>query len=93
MSERDIVVEINKQGRLTLPLKVRERLGIDGPAQVVLELEDHAVRLRPGAVIPRDDAWAYTSEHLEQARRALADVEQGRVVRLSGEDVDALAAR
>lgn len=92
MSERDIVVEINQQGRMTLPVKVREHLGIRGPGQVVLEIEDSAVRLRPGAVIPRDDAWAYTREHLERVRSALADIDNDRVVHLSREDIDAFTS-
>lgn len=66
---------------MTLPAKVRESLGIEGPAQVELELEDGSVRLRPAVVVPREDAWAYSKKHMELMRRALADVEAGRIVK------------
>jgi len=44
---------------------------------------------RPVVVIPRDDAWAYTAEHLADVARALADIREGRVRRLSDEDLAA----
>ncbi|HVG64765.1 MAG TPA: hypothetical protein VND02_01665 [Actinomycetota bacterium] len=40
-------------------------------------------------MIPRDDAWAYTAEHLADVARALADIREGRVRRLSDEDLAA----
>ena len=80
VSTQRVLVEVNRQGRMTLPAKVRATLGIEGPAQVELELEDGSVRLRPAVVVPVEDVWAYSKEHMELVRRALADVEAGRVV-------------
>ena len=88
-----VLVEVNEQGRMTLPIKVREALGIQGPTQVELDVDDRTVRLRPAVVIPEEDAWAYTREHMEQVRRALADVEAGRARRVTREEVDAVASR
>lgn len=45
--------------------------------------------LRPVVVLPRDDAWAYTAEHLAQVARALADIREGRVRRLADADLAA----
>ena len=37
--------------------------------------------------IPREDAWAYTPEHRDAVKRALADSAAGRVYRLSEDDL------
>ena len=80
MSGQRVVVDVNQQGRMTLPVKVRAALGIAGQTQVELELEDGSVRLRPTVVVPLEDAWAYTATHMKLVRRALADVEAGNLV-------------
>ena len=77
MKSQRVLVDVNQQGRMTLPAKVRAALGIEGHTQLELELEDGSVRLRPTAVVPREDAWAYTEEHMRQVRQALADLEAG----------------
>lgn len=79
MSTQRLLVDVSRQGRMTLPVKVRAALGIEGEAQVELELEDGSVRLRPTVVIPREDAWAYSKEHMQLVRQALADVEAGQL--------------
>ena len=48
-----------------------------------------SVTLRPVVVIPRDDAWAYTAEHLADVARALADIREGRVRKLPDDDLAA----
>ena len=80
MSAQRVVVDVNEQGRMTLPAKVRAALGIAGQTQVELELEDGSVRLRPAVVVPLEDAWAYTTAHMKLVRSALADVEAGKLV-------------
>jgi AbrB family looped-hinge helix DNA binding protein len=78
MAKQEMLVEVNAEGRMTLPAKVREALGISGRSQLALEVVGDQVRLRPTVVIPREDAWAYTKQHMDKIRRALADVESGR---------------
>lgn len=85
-----MLVELNAQGRMTLPAKVREALGIRGRSQLALEVVDDQVRLRPTVVIAREDAWAYTKEHMDRVRRALADVEAGKERDLTREELEAL---
>jgi AbrB family looped-hinge helix DNA binding protein len=84
------MVSMNAQGRMTLPAEVRRALGIEGEATLLVETEGDRVILRRGAVVPAEDAWAYTPEHRAQLKRALEDVAAGRVVWLSP---DELAAR
>jgi AbrB family looped-hinge helix DNA binding protein len=87
MTGHEILVEVNAQGRMTLPAKVREALGISGRSQLAVEVIDDQVRLRPTVVIPREDAWAYTKQHMEMVRRALADVEAARDRTLTAEEL------
>jgi AbrB family looped-hinge helix DNA binding protein len=87
-----MLVEINEQGRMTVPAKAREALGIDGRAQVEIEVDGQELRVRPTVTIPREDSWAYTKAHLAQVRAALDDVEAGRVLTLSPEELETLTS-
>lgn len=77
------VVSMNKQGRITVPASARRALRLEGEAQFEMEVTDDALILRPAFVIPREDAWAYTPEHLESMRRAEEDIAAGRVYRMT----------
>ena len=81
------LVGINAQGRLTLPAAVRRKLGLGDGARLEVEVEDGSVRLRPAFVVPAEDAWAYTPENIAGIKRALQDIREGRVYRLSEEDL------
>ncbi|HEU4399532.1 MAG TPA: AbrB/MazE/SpoVT family DNA-binding domain-containing protein [Actinomycetota bacterium] len=83
-------ITMSPNGRLTLPAEVRQRLGLEGEAEFDVEVTEHgSVTLRPVVVLPRDDAWAYTAEHLSQVAKGLADIREGRVRRLSDADLAA----
>jgi AbrB family looped-hinge helix DNA binding protein len=83
-------ITMSPNGRLTLPAEVRRRLGLDGEIEFDVEVTERgSVTLRPVVVIPRDDAWAYTAEHLADVARALTDIREGRVRRLSDDDLAA----
>ena len=77
------LVAVNRQGRITLPALVRRRLGISEGSQLEVEVRDHAIELRPTAVIPAEDSWAYTPEALASLKRALADIKAGYVFELT----------
>lgn len=85
------IVEMSARGRLTRPVDARRRLGIEGEAQFQVEVQDGNVVLRPVVVLPRDDAWAYTSEHRALLARAHADSRAGRVRQLSEDDLHRIA--
>ena len=83
-------ITMSPNGRLTLPAEVRHRLGLEGETEFDVEVTDHgSVTLRPVVVIPRDDTWAYTAAHLTDVARALSDIREGRVRRLSDDDLAA----
>lgn len=74
-------------GRLTVPASVRRELGLEAEAQLELELTDDGMLLRPAVVLPREDAWAYTTEHRRVLARAHRDSREGRVRRLTERQV------
>ncbi|MBJ7595997.1 MAG: AbrB/MazE/SpoVT family DNA-binding domain-containing protein [Candidatus Dormibacteraeota bacterium] len=92
MSRTKLLVDINEQGRMTLPIKAREALGIEGRSQVEIEVEGDELRVRPTVTVAREDAWAYTKEHVARVRAALDDVQAGRVVSLSRQELKELAS-
>ena len=87
------VVSMNKQGRITVPAAARRALHVEDEAQFEMEVTDDALILRPAFVIPREDAWAYTPEHLESMRRSEEDIAAGRVYRMTKAALQELARR
>ena len=77
------VVAVNRQGRITLPIDVRRRLGIGEGTQLEVKVESNTVKLRRASVIPDEDRWAHTPAAIASLKRALADVKAGRVFELS----------
>ena len=54
---------MSEADRLTLPVRVRRRLGPVGDAQVEVGVEGEAIILRRAMVLRSEGAWAYTPEH------------------------------
>jgi bifunctional DNA-binding transcriptional regulator/antitoxin component of YhaV-PrlF toxin-antitoxin module len=66
---RTITMSPNR--RLTLPAEVRQRLSLTGEAAFDVEVTEHnGVTLWPVGLVPREDAWASTAEHLAQEAKA-----------------------
>lgn len=78
---------MNRQGRLTLPADVRRHLGIGEGSQLEVRVQDRTIELRPTAVVPEEDRWAYTPEALASLKRALSDIKAGYVFELSEKDL------
>lgn len=87
-------VTVHGSGRLTVPASVRKQLGLTEGTQLEIEvdLEQKALVLRPVVYLRLEDAWAYTSDHRELLERAHRDSKEGRVKRLSEEDLESLGS-
>lgn len=85
-------VSVSESGRLTLPVEVRRRLGLEGETEVEVEVDGDAIILRPAIVLRREDAWAYTPEHRALLSRAHADSREGRVHQLTEADLQPLGS-
>lgn len=60
------IININDRGTLTLPKELRERLGVSGPGQVMIEETDDGVLLRASATFPIE---IYTKERRAEFQR------------------------
>lgn len=87
------IITISGNGHLTLPIESRRALGIEGEAELEVEVdtEQDAVVLRPIVALRREDAWAYTPEHRRLLARAHADSRAGRIQQLTEDELAALA--
>ncbi len=85
-------VALSESGRLTLPIEVRRKLGLERATQVEVELDGETIILRPAIVLRREDAWAYTPEHRGLLSRAHSDSSEGRVQQLTEAELKTLAA-
>ena len=73
------VVSMSPTGRVTVPAAAREALRLTGEVQFEVEVTEREMIFRPAVVVPREDAWAYTAEHMASLRRALEQVNRGEV--------------
>jgi bifunctional DNA-binding transcriptional regulator/antitoxin component of YhaV-PrlF toxin-antitoxin module len=73
-------VLMDASGRLTMPAEARRELGLEGEVQFVVEIGESEIVLRPAVTIAKEDSWAYRPDHRALLARALADVNEGRVV-------------
>jgi antitoxin PrlF len=46
------VINLNARGTLTLPKELRQRLGLKDGGQVIAEVTDEGIMLRPGVTVP-----------------------------------------
>lgn len=60
------VININDRGTLTLPKESRDRLGLRGSGQVVIEETPDGILLRPGVTFPVE---IYTEDRLAEFKR------------------------
>jgi len=63
-----------------MPAEARRELGLEGEVQFVVEIGESEIVLRPAVTIAKEDSWAYRPDHRALLARALADVNEGRVV-------------
>jgi bifunctional DNA-binding transcriptional regulator/antitoxin component of YhaV-PrlF toxin-antitoxin module len=60
------VINISDRGTLTLPKKMRARLGVDRSGQLIAEETDEGILLRPGVTFPVE---LYSGRRLAEFRR------------------------
>ena len=87
-------VTVHGSGRLTVPASVRKQLGlVEGTElEIEVDMEQEALVLRRVVYLRLEDAWAYTPDHRELLERAHRDSKEGRVKKLSEEDLESLGS-
>ena len=87
-----MLVSMNREGRLTVPAAARRELGLEGETQFQAEIRDGNLVLRPAVVIPREDAWAHSPEHVVRVERGQGDSQEGRVRQMTESELDRLTS-
>ena len=85
-------IVMDETDRLTLPEETRLALGLHGTTTLAIAIDEvsRAIVLRPVESPDDEDAWAYTPEHLDRVARALSDSREGRVRRMTEEQLEEL---
>lgn len=73
--------KITRSGQVTLPKRIRERLGVREGDQVQFEETDRGIVLHPlrTVVVPAEQAWFWEERWQEGEREAEEDIRAGRV--------------
>jgi hypothetical protein len=87
-----MIVPMDSRGRLTISASARGVLELTGATQFHLEVVRGNLVLRPMSMIRREDAWAYTPEHRRLLEKAHTNSREGRVRRMSEEELMGLDA-
>lgn len=73
------VVKITRNGQVSIPKEIRERLGIEEGDLIELIEQDGRIVMVPKRLIDADQAWFWTKEWQEKERGADEDISAGRV--------------
>jgi DNA-binding transcriptional regulator/RsmH inhibitor MraZ len=79
------LIEMDAEGRLTLPEDLRRALQAEGKAISLARAADGNVTLQ---AIPEEDAWAYTPEHLASVAQARQQIGEGKFVQMSPAELE-----
>ena len=77
---------VDRKGRTTLPLEMREELGVADQTQLRVDRTDDGVyELIPSVVIPRDQLWYHSPDGRERLRVAEDSIRDSSSTVTSGE--------
>ena len=74
----------------TVERRQAARTNLEKLAYIHIEPNNGAIVLKPAAVIPREDVWAYRPEHLARLQEALDQAHAGQVLNLSQQQLERL---
>ena len=73
------IITVKKSGQITLPIKIREAVGLAENDQLKVTVKDGQIILEPVVTIPKDQAWFWTKEWQEGELEAEHDIKTGNV--------------
>lgn len=75
------LVQLHKRGQLTLPQRIRERLGTSEGDLLDVEIEGDVITIRPQKAVDASQAYFWTEAWQGAEREASEDIAQGRTKR------------
>jgi AbrB family looped-hinge helix DNA binding protein len=73
------MLQIRKKFQITLPVSIREQLGLEEGDYIAVEVRDDEIVLRPKKLIDKSQAWFWSEAWQAAEREAEADIQAGRV--------------
>ncbi len=75
------LIQVRKKAQLTLPLSVRQELGVEEGDYMDVQVRDGEIVLKLKKLIDKDQAWFWTKRWQQGEREAEEDIRAGRVHR------------
>ena len=73
------LIQVRKKAQLTLPLSVREKLGVEEGDYMDVQVRDGEIVLKLKKLIDKDQAWFWTERWQRGEKEAEEDIRAGRV--------------
>ena len=73
------LIQVRKKAQLTLPLSVREKLGVEEGDYMDVQVRDGEIILKLKKLIDKDQAWFWTERWQQGEKEAEEDIRAGRV--------------
>lgn len=74
-----VYAQISGKGRVTIPKKIRERLGLEEGDTVMVRVTEGRLELVPMSMVPRDQVWFYSEEMQERVAEAEDEIAEGEI--------------
>lgn len=78
--------QISGKGRVTIPKRLRERLGLNEGDTVMVRVSEGRLELVPMSMVPRDQVWFYSEEMQERVAEAEVEIAEGETSTVSSPD-------
>ena len=75
------LIQVRKKAQLTLPLSVRQKLGVEEGDFMDVQVRDGEIVLKLKKLVDKDQAWFWTKRWQEGEKEAEEDIRTGRVHR------------
>ncbi len=73
------LIQVRKKAQLTLPLSVRQKLGVEEGDYMDVQVRDGEIVLKVKKLIDKDQAWFWTKRWQQGEKEAEEDIRAGRV--------------
>ncbi len=75
------LIQVRKKAQLTLPLSIRQKLGVEEGDYMDVQVRDGEIVLKLKKLIDKDQAWFWTKRWQQGEKEAEEDIRAGRVHR------------
>src|SRR3990172_4785747 len=73
------LIQVRKKAQLTLPLSVRQKLGVEEGDYMDVQVRDGEIVLKVKKLVDKDQAWFWTKRWQQGEKEAEEDIRAGRV--------------